>query len=250
MFRLICTRTIPAQIAGGASITVGAMTAQQRSLSFEDVDPGTILSWAVTAYQGRVALSSSFGVESAGLLHMATRVAPDLPVIFLNTGFLFDETLRFVEDLQKRLDLNIREFRPAPDQIEEARADLASQGAYSETCCERVKVSLMRQALQGVDCWIAGLRRDQGPSRKRIGVVESRGGGRLKVHPLAAWETSRLHAYILANNLPFHPLWHRGYTSVGCEPCTARPVPGMGDRSGRWCGTGKTECGIHTRRLG
>lgn len=220
--------------------------AKELGARFENAEPQEILDWAITTYRPSVALSSSFGVESAGLLHMATRIDPDIPVLFLNTGFHFEETLRFVAELTKLLDLNLREFKATPDLEEGTRFRLRARGIGTGTCCADVKVPLMRESLKGLDCWIAGLRRDQSDSRRHVRIVEPYGTGLTKVHPLANWSTERLHDYLRENNLPFHPLWYLGYTSIGCEPCTSLPVQGLSGRSGRWTGTGKTECGIHT----
>ena len=104
----------------------------------------------------------------------------------------------------------------------------------------------MKQSLEGLACWIAGLRRNQGTSRKDIKIIEEYGTGLVKVHPLANWTAKEIYGYMKKNDLPFHPLWEKGYTSVGCEPCTSLPIPGQDERSGRWAGSDKKECGIHT----
>lgn len=213
---------------------------------FETAPPEEILRWALTTYKGKVGLSSSFGGQSAALIHMATRIDPNVPILFLNTGFLFMETLKYAADLAEKLHLNIREFKASREQIEETKRNLEKRAKEGGTkCCDDAKIDLMRQSLHGLSCWIAGLRRGQGSSRKDIKIIEEYGDGLVKVHPLANWSGKDLYAYMKKHNLPFHPLWEKGFTSIGCEPCTALPS-GEGERSGRWTGLDKTECGIHT----
>lgn len=212
---------------------------------FETATPQQIVEWAIKTYTPHIGLSSSFGAESAGLIHMAIQVDPKIPILFLDTGFLFKETLQFVEDLKTRFHLNVREFKATPEQIAQTKKNLETKDAAGK-CCDDSKVALMQQSLQGLQCWIAGLRRDQGKTRKNINIVENYRTGLVKVHPLANWSSKDLYQYMKQHDLPFHPLWEKGYRSIGCEPCTRLPLPGQDDRSGRWAGLDKTECGIHT----
>lgn len=211
---------------------------------FETAAPQDILAWAIQAFPG-AALSSSFGGESAGLIHMAIRIKPDIPILFLDTGFLFKETLEFKDRLKKRFNLNVREFTATPLQIEQTRRNLLDKTSNGGVCCDDAKVDLMKRSLVGVDCWIAGLRRNQSSSRKDTKIVENYGGGLVKVHPLVNWTSKEIYEYLKKHDLPFHPLWEKGFKSIGCEPCTQPPNVGD-DRSGRWAGLEKTECGIHT----
>ena len=210
--------------------------------TFETSPAEQILRWAVDTYP-RAALTSSFGTQSAVLLHMATRIKPDLPVLFLDTGFLFKETHRYADELTALLGLNVRTFRPTDAELADARERLKTDRF---ACCDRTKVPLMERALQGVDCWIAGLRRDQASTRKDVKIVEHHRGGLVKVHPIARWSAKDVYDYMVRHKLPSHPLWDRGYTSVGCESCTIKPTEAGDERSGRWAGSDKTECGIHT----
>lgn len=211
----------------------------------ETATPQEILAWALDTYRTRAALTSSFGIESAALLHMATRIDADLPVIFLDTGHLFPETLAYAERLTSLLGLNLRVYRATHRQVMATQGRLEDAENRMGTCCDEVKVDLLSQALVGVDCWIAGLRRDQAPTRRAIPVAQRLDDGRVKVHPLAAWTADRVRTYMVENELPIHPLWFQGYTSVGCKPCTTRPIHAEDLRSGRWPGQEKTECGIH-----
>ncbi len=213
---------------------------------FEKATPEEILRWALTTYKGRVGLSSSFGGQSAALIHMATRIDPTVPILFLNTGFLFMETLKYAADLTRKLNLHVREFKATRAQIEETARNLEKRAKEGGTkCCDDAKIDLMQKSLEGLSCWIAGLRRGQGSTRKDIKIIEEYRSGLIKVHPLANWSGKDLHAYMTRHNLPFHSLWEKGFTSIGCEPCTSLPG-GEGERSGRWAGLDKTECGIHT----
>lgn len=213
---------------------------------FETATPQEILKWAIETFPNAVGLSSSFGGESAALLHMAVQIEPKIPVLFLNTGFLFKETLQFKETLKNKLNLQIREFKATAADIETVKLKLSDPNNMKGSCCDDVKVDLMKQSLEGIHCWIAGLRRQQASTRKNIKIIERYGDGLIKVHPIANWSPKQIYEYMKKHDLPFHPLWEKGYKSIGCEPCTTLPLPGEDDRSGRWAGREKTECGIHT----
>lgn len=218
----------------------------EQNKKLENATPQEILSWAIKTHSGKTGLSSSFGGQSAALIHMAIQIDPQLPILFINTGFLFKETIQFVETLKKKWNLNIREFKATPDEIAVTQKNLRNRKDISGECCDASKVRCMQDSLKGLTCWIAGLRRSQGDARKNIQIVEEYQSGLLKVHPLANWSGKQLYAYMKQHDLPFHPLWEKGFTSIGCEPCTTLPLDGQGERSGRWAGMDKTECGIHT----
>jgi len=197
---------------------------------------------------GRIALVSSFGVEAAVLLHLVAEAAPEMPVLFVDTGKHFDETLAYQRSLARRLGLrDLRVIGPDP-------ADLEAQDRYgalysfdSAACCHLRKVAPLQQALRGFDGWITGRKRYQGGARAQLQVFEAdAGSGKLKINPLAHWSADVLRAYARLHALPPHPLVARGYLSVGCAPCTTRPLDGTDARSGRWAGQDKTECGIHS----
>lgn len=206
----------------------------------EHAPPEEILRWAVAEFAPDVAMSSSFQTQSLPLLHMVSRVAPALSVIFLDTGYHFPETLRFRDRLQKEWGLNVVTVRPAP---EEARAGLYARDP--DRCCQIHKVEPMRRAMTGLRAWISGVRRDQTGARSGLQVVEHT-KDLVRVHPLAAWTSRDVWSYIDRYDLPAHPLFSQGYVSIGCAPCTRPVAMGMDERSGRWSGQGKTECGLHT----
>jgi adenylyl-sulfate kinase len=212
---------------------------------FAQVHPTEIIRWAMETFRPDVAMTSSFGAESAGLIHMAIQVDPQISVRFVDTGLHFPETLQFMEGLTRRFRLNAAIFRTRMD-VEQFKRDHAHLPIeHPDYCCGEYKVEAMQRALAGLRCWITGIRRSQAPTRANTPFVEVLEGGLTKVAPLAAWTSQELHAYMAQHNLPYHPLWHQGYTSIGCYPCTQQPVDLNNPRSGRWAGQDQTECGIH-----
>ncbi len=200
-------------------------------------------------FPGRIALVSSFGAESAVLLHMVARIAPELPVIFVDTGRLFGETLRYRDRLQRILGLeNIITVTPDPVRLaaEDPRETLFRTNP--DRCCFLRKVLPLEDALAPFSAWISGRKRYQGADRARLPRVEAV-DGRIKINPLADWSRADVAAYFAAHDLLRHPLEADGYVSIGCMPCTDRLRPGDADvRAGRWRGREKTECGIHLPR--
>lgn len=197
------------------------------------------------AFANRIALVSSFGIESAVLLHMVAEIDPATPVIFLDTDKLFDETLAYRDDLTGHLGLkDVRTIRPLAAAVtaEDAKGDLATQAP--DRCCHTRKVEPLERALRGFQAWITGRKRFHGGERTALQRLETV-DWRLKVNPLASWPAERIAAYMNEHALPRHPLEADGYGSVGCLPCTAMPRPGGNARDGRWAGSAKTECGIH-----
>jgi phosphoadenosine phosphosulfate reductase len=213
-----------------------------------DADPLTILRAALDHFDGSLTLVSSFGAESAVLLHMISELKPDLPILFLDTGMLFGQTLDYRQQLAHRLGLtNVRDLRPRFDDlaVDDPNAELWKTD--TDACCHIRKVLPLDRALEGYSAWITGRKRFHGGDRLRLAVVEE-SEGKLKFNPLANWTKADLDAYAKAHDLPEHPLVAFGYPSIGCWPCTS-PVEEGGDiRDGRWAGSQKTECGIHIAR--
>lgn len=218
---------------------------EPRNEALEPYSPGERIAWAYSRFPGETVASTSFGIDSVVLLHLISRAAPGIPVVFVNTGFHFPETLEYKTRLATELGLVVREVRP----LASNEAFLARHGRKFETdpnfCCWHNKVEPMERALQGVRCWITGLRRDQGPTRAQVPLLELQPNGLHKLNPIADWDHIRLADYRRQHALPEHPLAQRGYTSVGCEPCTVPPLNLSDRRSGRWAGHEKIECGIH-----
>ncbi len=196
-------------------------------------------------FPGRIALVSSFGAESAVLLHMIASIDPNTPVIFLDTGKLFGETRRYVGELQTRFGLtDLRIIRPENAVEQELDPDGMLFARNHDQCCNFRKVLPLKRALEGFDAWITGRKQYQGGERRALALVEPF-AGQTKFNPLANWTPKQIEAYFERHDLPRHPLAADGYLSIGCMPCTDRVDPDSDQREGRWKGTGKTECGIH-----
>jgi phosphoadenosine phosphosulfate reductase len=222
--------------------------AEALDAALRDADPRTILEAARAEFGDRVALVSSFGAESAVLLHMAAEVDRAFPVLFLETGMLFAQTLDYRRDLAADLGLTrVRDLRPRFEDLALTDPDSTLWKRDVDACCHIRKVLPLDRALGGYDAWITGRKRFQGGARLRLPVVEE-ADGRLKFNPLAAWSKTELDAYAEAHDLPAHPLVAMGFPSIGCWPCTDQARDGADSRSGRWAGSQKTECGIHTAR--
>ncbi len=196
-------------------------------------------------FPGRIAMTSSFGTEAAVLLHLVAQVAPDLPILFIDTGKLFGETRRYQQELCARLGLSdIRVLSPAAKDVAERDPDGLLFTRDADACCDIRKVRPLASALEDFDAWITGRKRYQGGERENLPIYEAR-GRRIKINPLAYWTAEDIDAYFEEHDLPRHPLEADGYRSIGCMSCTARTAPGADPRSGRWAGQAKTECGIH-----
>lgn len=223
-------------------------TATALDARLRDADPSTILRVAVESFGDRLALVSSFGAESAVLLHLAAQVSPDIPVLFLDTGMLFGQTLDYRKQLAARFGLNdVRDLRPRYQDLAIHDPDADLWKTDTDACCNIRKVLPLDHALEGFDGWITGRKRFHGGDRLRLAVVEQ-GEGKVKFNPLANWDKAQLDAYVAEHDLPPHPLVEFGYPSVGCWPCTQPVEEGADVRSGRWAGSEKSECGIHVSR--
>lgn len=196
-------------------------------------------------FPGRIALVSSFGAEAVVLLHLVAEIDRRVPVLFLDTGKLFDETLRYRDVLAARLGLSdLRVLRPDPAGLARRDGDGSLWFKDADACCRLRKVEPLRRGLAPFAAWINGRKRFQAATRAAIPLVEA-DGPRLKFNPLADWRAEDLAAYVIAHDLPAHPLVAEGYASIGCAPCSAPVAPGQDARAGRWQGLDKTECGIH-----
>lgn len=213
---------------------------------FAGVDAGTMLAtlFAERAL-GEVAVVSSFGTESAVLLHLVAQADRHVPVIFVDTGKMFAETLNYRDTLVHALGLtDSRVVTPFPAVLA-AKDEQGLRWSYDpEGCCDIRKVEPMRRAKAGLDSWISGRKAFQSVTRQNIARFEL-DEGRLKINPLGDWVKADLDAYFAAHELPPHPLEAQGYLSIGCEPCTSKVMPGEDRRAGRWRGWDKVECGIH-----
>jgi len=197
---------------------------------------------------GDLAVVSSFGAESAVLLHLVASVDPAVPVLFLDTGKHFAETLVYRDLLAARLGLNMVVLSPDPAELA-ARDETGLRWSYDpDGCCAIRKVRPLEQALASYDASFTGRKAFQSSTRTnlpRFEVDTSDAQGRLKINPLIDWDASQIEGYFIQHDLPRHPLIAQGYPSIGCSPCTTQVAPGEDPRSGRWKGWDKTECGIH-----
>lgn len=196
-------------------------------------------------FPGRIAVVSSFGVESALILSLVAEIDPATPVIFLDTGKHFPETLAYRDSLARRLGLrDVRDIRPDPVELaaNDPGGDLWQQS--TDACCGIRKVVPLSRALSGFEAWITGRKRHHGAERANLDLVEA-SEGRFKINPLVDWSAEEIAAEFRARGLPLHPLALQGYGSIGCAPCTRKTDDSEDARSGRWAGTEKTECGIH-----
>jgi phosphoadenosine phosphosulfate reductase len=214
--------------------------------ALELASPQEILRWACSSFRC-LCVAASFGKDSIVLLHMLRDIRPDLDVVYLNTGYDFPETVEFIRRMEREWNLQLREFSPRISVEEQERtlgADLYATDP--DRCCGIRKVEPMARALSNYNAWITGLRRDETEHRKSIRVAEIM-NDTVKINPLASWTAEDIWNYIRMNDVPYNPLYDRGYVSLGCRPCTLAGTWGRFERAGRWAGTNKAggECGIH-----
>ena len=196
-------------------------------------------------FRGRIAAVSSFGAESAVILALIAEIDPATPVIFLETGWHFPETIAYRDQLAKQLGLtNLHSVAPATSDLQREDRDRRLHASDPDRCCHIRKVLPLERALAGYEAWITGRKRYQGGERSRLEVIEDV-DDRIKINPLAGWTQAQIAAEFRARSLPVHPLVAQGYPSIGCVPCTSQAAANDGVRSGRWIDREKTECGIH-----
>lgn len=209
--------------------------------------PAEVIAAALnTVGREHLALVSSFGTESAALLKVMADVDPGIAVVFLDTGWLFQETLDYRDTLTRQLRLtDVRSVKPLEETLLREDPDKELWFSDPDACCRIRKVEPLARALKPFAAWINGRKRFQGGARADIPVVEQ-DGARLKFNPFANVSPEEIAAIYKLGNLPPHPLAAKGFLSVGCMPCTSRSEAGEDARAGRWRGRDKTECGIHT----
>jgi len=214
----------------------------------EGVSPTERVQWALDRFGERLILTTSFGVQSAVMLHLVTQKAPDIPVVFIDTGYLFPETYRFADQLTERLNLNLKVYQPA---MSAARQE-ALFGKRWEQGKEQLdrynfinKVEPMERAVRDLEAeaWLAGLRRSQSSTRENRPVLQVQ-NKITKIHPIIDWDNRDVHRYLTQNGLPYHPLWDQGYVSVGDWHSSTPLVPGMSEEHTRFGGQ-QRECGLH-----
>ncbi|MBM3547774.1 MAG: phosphoadenylyl-sulfate reductase [Alphaproteobacteria bacterium] len=201
-------------------------------------------------FAGRICIVSSFGTESIVLLHLAAEVDRSVPVIFLDTGKLFAETLSYQREIVARLGLgDVRVVTPDAGELAVVDPDGDLWSRDPDACCRLRKTAPLARALEGFDAWMSGRKRYQRNGRESLPLVEE-ADGRVKINPLALWSREEIETHCALYGLPRHPLLAAGYVSIGCAPCTTPVRTGEDERAGRWRGTAKTECGIHWTEAG
>lgn len=232
------------------TLVAGTEWAARLDAQFADLDTQEIMRRAIEdLFPGRVALVSSFGADSAVLLHMVAQIDKTTPVLFIDTRVLFAETLAYRDELVAHLGLsNIITIGPKSARLAAEDPENFLWASNPGRCCEIRKVLPLGEALEGYDAWISGRKRFQAHTRGALALFESE-GGRIKINPLAHWPAVKIRDYLDTFDLPRHPLVAQNYFSIGCIPCTSPVRPGEDPRAGRWRGSDKVECGLHTLPL-
>ncbi|MFQ5909220.1 MAG: phosphoadenylyl-sulfate reductase [Thermoplasmata archaeon] len=221
-------------------------------ISIEKIDSARgILRKAFEIFDDKVGLSCSFGKDSVTVLHLAREFHPEVPAIYINTGLDFPETRKFMEDLHEQWDLNLRVYHPTRENVRHRNElDLSLNLSDPDLCCDLLKVEPTERALSGLEAWIVGLRRDETEFRQDLEpfeIVERPDGLPMtRIAPIHDWTETEVWDYIKTNDVPYHPLYDSGYRSMGCMPCSKAGMRGRFERAGRWDGSDKEECGIHT----
>jgi phosphoadenosine phosphosulfate reductase len=215
-------------------LTEGALA--DLNAKFDSASAGDIVEWAVARFHPQMCLTAS--MTDAVLIDIATRVEPSIEVVFIDTGYHFPETLQTVELVRKRYGLNLRIMTVPPEPVPVWKTDPAN-------CCTFSKVAQLERALAGKLAWMSGLRRQESSTRTDSPIVGRDRRGLVKVNPIANWTDLDVAGYIADHDVPVNPLLSKGYTSIGCWPCTRPVAPGEHSRAGRWSGLDKTECGLH-----
>jgi phosphoadenosine phosphosulfate reductase len=229
------------------------LDAQVLSEAFAGADPEKIVSWAAAQFAPELVMTSSFGAESALLIHMATQVIPDIKIIFIDTGYHFPETHAFMEQLRKRFNLNVWAYRTRNDPIawlHHAGEENPEFRNDPDACCNANKNEVIDRAMNELHpkAWLRGIRGDQTSHRDATQFVEfSPRYGCYAISPILKWTGREIYGYMKRHNLPYHPLYEKGYLSIGCNPlsCTSPVKAGEDPRAGRWTSAGKVECGIN-----
>jgi len=224
-------------------------TVQEYANLFEGRDTLELLEWVFKNFE-KIAFTSSFSADDIVVIHLIQQIKKDAKIIFIDTDYHFPETYDLVEKLRNEWELNLEIIKPEITIAEQEK--IYGKNLYEinpDKCCEIRKVEPFKRALNDLNVWITGLRRDQSPTRANIKKLELHklpsGKEILKVNPIANWTRTDIWKYIINNNLPYNPLYDKGYLSIGCKPCTAI-VQGEDERAGRWQGKNKLECGLHT----
>ena len=222
---------------------------ESASRSLESAEPREVIRWASERFGDRLTMATAFGPEGCVILHWIAEVAPSMHVFNLDTGYQFQETLELRDRIEQRYGIRVRLEQPESTVAEYERTH---GGPLYRTdpnrCCGDRKITVVRRVLAGFDAWMSGIRRDQSPDRAAAPIVGwDEKFGVVKISPLANWTKKQVWDLIVRENVPYNPLHDQGYTSIGCFPCTRAVTFGEDERAGRWSGSAKTECGLHSK---
>lgn len=229
-------------MAGMSEEEVRAASQELDGASAEDV-----LRWAVRRFYPKLTMATAFGAEGVCIIHLLAKIEPRARIFNLDTGYQFAETLAVRDRIREKYGIDVELVRPETTVAEyEAEHGGPLYTIRPDQCCHDRKIVPLRRALQGCEAWISAIRKDQTTDRAKADVVQlDRKFGLVKVNPLLNWTKSDVWRLILNEGIPYNPLHDQGYPSIGCWPCTAAVGDGQDERSGRWAGTGKKECGLH-----
>jgi phosphoadenosine phosphosulfate reductase len=222
----------------------------EAQLTAESWSPQRILSWAFDTFGNDVAIASAFGSEGMVLIDIASRVRKDFRVFTLDTGFLFPETHTLMDKIEQKYEIKIERILPLLSPEEQAQSHgPALWSRDPDQCCNLRKVEPLRRKLKELAAWMTSIRRDQTSFRKSAGKIEwDDKFGLVKLNPIADWTSKQVWQYLFEHGVPYNPLYDQNYLSIGCTHCTRAVLPGEDERSGRWPGSSKTECGLHIIR--
>ncbi len=230
---------------GLATFDEERITAAAREMA--DAAPETVLRWAVETFGRKLTMATAFGAEGCCLIHLLAEIDPQVRIFNLDTGYQFPETLALRERIRERYGVDVELVRPeqtVAEYEEEHGGPLYRH--RPDQCCNDRKLVPLRKAVAGYEAWVSAIRRDQTPDRAAARVVQwDAKFGLVKVNPLFNWTRKDVWTFVLKHDVPYNPLHDQGYPSIGCWPCTAPAGNGADERSGRWAGTGKKECGLH-----
>lgn len=220
----------------------------QAAQSLEDAEPAEIIRWGAERFGTKMTMGTAFGPEGCVILHLLAEIAPNTPVFNLDTGYQFQETLDVRDNIAAKYGIEVELLKPdlTVPQYEAKHGGPLYQSDPTQCCFDR-KLTVLKRAAQGMDAWISAIRRDQSPDRAKAAIVGwDNKFGLVKLNPLANKDKKWVWQMILEHSIPYNVLHDQGYTSIGCWPCTRAVLAGEDERAGRWSGTGKTECGLHT----
>lgn len=242
----------PPDVAGETSAPVSAAVREElarASRTLEAATPPEIIRWAAERYGDKLTMATAFGPEGCLIIHWLAEVAPQTHVFNLETGYQFKETLELRDRIASRYGIEVVLERPDSTVEDYERTNGGPLYRVDpDRCCKDRKLAVVQRVLAGFDAWMSGIRRDQSPDRAASPIVGwDHKFGVVKVSPLANWSKARVWDAIVREKVPYNPLHDRGYVSIGCAPCTRAVTFGEDERAGRWSGSAKTECGLHSR---